>query len=462
MNFYLFSIESPAAAALSVTLIAYGVAVIAMTLASLVKTTRRKDPLIADAADGNGAVAPGVSVVIPFRNEEQNLNALLASIDKQNYKGMIEIILVNDMSTDGGADVIKKFIPRNKNLCINMIDLHQVIDTDIGTNISTNINTNINTDTRLTSKQKALDIGVDKSSHRLILFTDADMILEPTWVESMVNSHLSIGADMVFGHTAINGLLRRFATCNDRHCERSEAIQNNLSALMNTDCYSPTIIHEEHINVSNDTDNTVKRGFIDKLLILLESYQLEYLFSFAYAFSKINLTGSCMGNNILITKEAYAACGGQRGVGYTIVEDRALLELVRKRGFKTIAQEPFTVTAWTYPSRSPKQFVNQMLRWARGGLRPGGGLFVAGLLLLAQNIIFLLSMTCILPPVLMLQSVANFILTWAFLSISFCKNGSPVSKILFPAYYIFMMAETALFLPLMLLGRGIEWKDRRI
>ncbi len=424
MNLNLFFAEPPAfgLCVAFVTLLAYGGAVVAMTLTLLVRAPRPKNPpVIVDDTSGTRAIdvgTPGVSVVVPFRNEERNLSALLASIDNQNYKGMIEVVLVDDGSTDGGADVIKKFTPRNENLRVNAIDARSSADDGVGMCIDANA--------RLTSKQRALDAGVGESSHTLILFTDADMILEPTWVESMVNSRLSTGADMVFGHTAIA----------------------RVGLSVNTDA------------AINAVSGRIG-GFMRKWFVLLESYQLEYLFSFARAFSKLNLTGSCMGNNILVTKEAYAACGGQRGVGYTIVEDRALLALMRKKGFKAVAQEPFTVTAWTYPSRSKGQFVNQMLRWARGGLRPGGGLFVAGMLLLTQNIMFLLS-TVWTPPLLTLQCVANFMLTWIFLSISFHKNGSPVSKILFPAHYVFMMAETALFIPLTLFWRKIEWKDRKI
>jgi cellulose synthase/poly-beta-1,6-N-acetylglucosamine synthase-like glycosyltransferase len=395
MNFYLLFFY-----ALSAPLFAYCCAVIAMTLALLVKVARRKGLPAVDTEDINDAInygAPGVSVVIPFRNEERNLNGLLASIDRQDYGGMMEVVLVNDGSTDGGAGVIEKFAPDNRRLRIRTIELLPAADT------------------RLTSKQQALDLGVDRASYRLILFTDADMILEPTWVGSMVNSHLSTGAGLVFGHTAIVG-----------GGHRQPAVG--------------------------------RRG----LFAVLESYQLEYLFSFACAFSRLNLTGSCMGNNILVTKEAYAACGGQRGVGYSIVEDRALLGLMRKKGFKAAAQEPFTVTAWTYPSQSTGRFVNQMLRWAAGGLRPGGGLFAAGLLLLTQNVVFMLSMIGTLPPALTLLSAANFMLTWAFLSISFHKNRSPASKFLYPLYYVFMMVETAVFVPLMLFKRRIDWKDRKV
>jgi cellulose synthase/poly-beta-1,6-N-acetylglucosamine synthase-like glycosyltransferase len=419
MNFYLF-----------IPLIAYGGAVAALTVALFIKTKRhskggnppsaryRQGPTAVDTANRQGATggreAPGVSVVVPFRNEERNLNALLASVDNQSYSGMIELIPVNDRSTDGGAEIIKKFMPNNPNLSINTIDMPPPADTE----------------TKLTSKQRALDTGVDRASYELILFTDADMILAPAWIASMVDSHLSTGAGLVFGHTSvtIHGLRR-----NDN---------KTAMTAFNTASRHPT--------------------FFRRLFMLFEAYQLEYLFSFARAFSKLNLMGSCMGNNVLVTKAGYTACGGQRGIGYTIVEDRALMGIMRKKGIKTVAQEPFTVTAWTYPSRSTGQFVNQMLRWAAGGLRPGNGLFAAGLLLLAQNAMFLLSIMGVMPPLQALLSATNFLLTWAFLSISFHRNGSPVSTILFPAYYIFMMIETAVFVPLMLFKRRIDWKGRKV
>ena len=343
-------------------------------------------------ASGAGVVdgPPGVSVVIPFRNEERNIVPLLESLAKQSYGGETEVILVNDRSDDNGVNAVKEFLRHNDNtnITIKIIDLEPPDEMP------------------LTSKQRALDLGVSRSSHPLIAFTDADMLLAPEWIESLAGSQLSTGAALVFGHTSV--------------------IDDKKS-----------------------------------LFTLFEAYQLELLFSFAHAFAGLNLTGSCMGNNILVTKEAYRQCGGQRGVGRAIVEDRALLKLMRRKGFKTCSAEPFTVTARTYPSRTKRQFFNQAMRWARGGLRPGGGLFAAGLLLLTQNVIFLLSVTGIMPWAITVQSVANFLLTWIFLSISFHKNGSPAPKLLFPAYYVFMMAETVIFGLALILRPKIDWKGRK-
>ena len=47
-----------------------------------------------------GQKLPGISIVIPFRNEAGNLPGLIASLDEQTYAGDFEIVLVNDGSTD--------------------------------------------------------------------------------------------------------------------------------------------------------------------------------------------------------------------------------------------------------------------------------------------------------------------------------------------------------------------------
>ena len=334
---------------------------------------------------------PGVSVVIPFRNEEHNLKTLLRSIEEQKYSGQFEVIFVNDHSDDNGPQIITSYQKSNTDsaFSIKLVDL-------------------TNPHNALTSKQQAIHLGVEAAAYPLIAFTDADMILKPEWIESLVNDQLRSGASLIFGHTAVTS-------------ERKAGI-----------------------------------------FAALEAFQLSLLFCYAYVFSKLNLTGSCMGNNLLVTKEDYLKCGGQSAIGYSIVEDRALLKLFRKNGLKTKAQEPFYVTALTFPARSKKQFFNQMMRWAAGGLHPGGGLFAAGILLFVQNVLFLLSIVNITPDVIKLLSVVNFFLTWIFLAVSFSKNKSSASKLMYPLYYIFMMIETLVFGIALMFRSKVVWKDRKL
>ena len=53
---------------------------------------------------------PSVSVIIPMKNEEDYVAACLASVARQDYpKDLIEIIVVDGMSTDGSVHIVRKF-----------------------------------------------------------------------------------------------------------------------------------------------------------------------------------------------------------------------------------------------------------------------------------------------------------------------------------------------------------------
>ncbi|HKJ06892.1 MAG TPA: glycosyltransferase [Flavobacteriaceae bacterium] len=103
------------------------------------------------------------SILIPFRNEAENLPRLLASILKIDYpKNLYEIIFIDDFSTDQSITLISKFIKENKfkNCCI----------------IQNNI-------TSTSPKKEAITLGVNKSKFKWIITTDADCILPKLWLQ---------------------------------------------------------------------------------------------------------------------------------------------------------------------------------------------------------------------------------------------------------------------------------------
>ena len=64
------------------------------------------------------------SIVIPFRNEAENLPDLLKSIETLNYpKHLFEIIFVDDESEDNSVEIIQKVLDTSR--------LHQDTRTDI-------------------------------------------------------------------------------------------------------------------------------------------------------------------------------------------------------------------------------------------------------------------------------------------------------------------------------------------
>jgi len=57
------------------------------------------------SADSIGST-PSVAVVVPFRNEGENLPTITASLLAQDYPGEAELIFIDDHSDDGGADLL--------------------------------------------------------------------------------------------------------------------------------------------------------------------------------------------------------------------------------------------------------------------------------------------------------------------------------------------------------------------
>ncbi len=64
-------------------------------------------------ADRNNG--PKVSIIIPARNEEHNLGRLLDSLIKQTYRN-IEILVINDQSTDNTQAVIDRYKKKDKRI----------------------------------------------------------------------------------------------------------------------------------------------------------------------------------------------------------------------------------------------------------------------------------------------------------------------------------------------------------
>ena len=71
---------------------------------------------------------PAVSVVIPARNEERNLEQALQSVLALDYPDL-EIIVVNDRSTDGTGSILEKMAARDARLAVVTIaDLPDGLD----------------------------------------------------------------------------------------------------------------------------------------------------------------------------------------------------------------------------------------------------------------------------------------------------------------------------------------------
>ncbi|MBN1309634.1 MAG: glycosyltransferase [Chitinispirillaceae bacterium] len=130
-----------------------------------------------------GTAIEPVSIVIPFKNEAENLPTLIAWLQQQDFQGTMEVVFIDDGSDDESRAIIERARAESAfavRLLTSRFDKKR----------------------SLTSKQQALDLGIREASYPLIALTDADMTLEKQWLRSLAVS-LHPGSDLVFGHTAI-------------------------------------------------------------------------------------------------------------------------------------------------------------------------------------------------------------------------------------------------------------------
>jgi len=130
---------------------------------------------------------PSLSIIIPARNEAINLPKLLPSLKSCNYPGPLEIIVVDDNSTDETAGIAKSFE-------VKVISLNTMVEGCLG-------------------KPYACHQGAKAAQGDWLLFTDADTIHTPNGLASAVThaiEHRLAGLSL-FVHQECKSYLDRLA-----------------------------------------------------------------------------------------------------------------------------------------------------------------------------------------------------------------------------------------------------------
>jgi cellulose synthase/poly-beta-1,6-N-acetylglucosamine synthase-like glycosyltransferase len=106
-----------------------------------------------------------LSIIIPARNEAANIENCLNSILQNNYPiNLFEIIVVDDHSEDETAGIVKKYATQNVKLIL----------------LKDFVNDKINS-----YKKKAIEVAIAQASGTLIITTDADCVVPPTWLQTI-------------------------------------------------------------------------------------------------------------------------------------------------------------------------------------------------------------------------------------------------------------------------------------
>jgi cellulose synthase/poly-beta-1,6-N-acetylglucosamine synthase-like glycosyltransferase len=128
-----------------------------------------------------------VTVLVPFRNEKENLKKLTEKLKSQNYSNSsYEIILINDHSEDDSEKQVDK--QKHDNLIL------------------------INLNNNEKGKKEALIKGFRHAKGELILTTDADCIPEENWIRTFAAYYKKHHPDLMASFVAIDekkGLLKK-------------------------------------------------------------------------------------------------------------------------------------------------------------------------------------------------------------------------------------------------------------
>ncbi len=328
---------------------------------------------------------PTVSVIVAARNEEALLRYCLDSLSRLTYpKEKLEVLVVNDHSTDATGSIIEDFARRFP--FIKSLDATQDVN---GT---------------LHGKANAIAQGVEHTTGEIILFTDADCVVQRGWVEETVKYYDAPSVGLVAGFTSL----------------RSRTLFEAIQAL---------------------------DWFI--------------LFSVAAGATRLRFPVTAVGNNLSVRREAYNSVGGYRSIPFSVTEDYALFHAITRRGY--VARFPIDAATLVFslPCESWKELYHQKKRWFIGGAAMDWkslSLFALGYVFKALLVLTLVvgNMAAVLSA-FALKTLLDVVLVWPALT-AFRAKRLLWYVIPFEIYYTLYVL---LFPLIVAFSRNVSWKERQ-
>jgi cellulose synthase/poly-beta-1,6-N-acetylglucosamine synthase-like glycosyltransferase len=241
--------------------------------------------------DNAGATfRPFVSVVIAARNEEINLPECLDSLVRQTYPAdKFEVIIADDGSTDQTAAVCTEYARMNANIK----PFHTVENP------------------HLPGKPNALDQAINRAQGEVVMITDADCTVPPTWIEATAQRYTpEVG--LVGGMT-----------------------------LQRTD----TAFHG------------------------MQSLDWAYILGVASSSAALGTPLGSIGNNLSFRKKAYDEVGGYGKIKFSITEDYSLVQaILGTEHWKFLYPIDERVLVESKPCPTLRSLLQQKHRWGKGGL----------------------------------------------------------------------------------------------
>lgn len=333
----------------------------------------------------NASHRPTVSVIVAARNEEKNLRHCLDSLSRLTYpKEKLEVLVVNDHSTDATSSIIDDFARR-----FSYIKSLSAIADPSG---------------RLHGKTNAIAQGIEHTSGEIILFTDADCVVQKGWVEETVKYYDTPSVGLVAGFTSLR-------------------VRTPFEAIQALDWF--------------------------------------VLFSIAAGTNRLRFPVTAVGNNLSVRRAAYDSIGGYRTIPFSVTEDYALFHAITHAG-RYVARFPIDARTLVFslPCESWKQLFDQKKRWFTGGAKMDW----KALSLFGVGYVF----KALLVLTLVLGDIAHFLVAFALKTFLDAVLVWPALKAFdarqlvgyFLPFEIYYTLYVLLFPPLVIFDRNVSWKER--
>jgi cellulose synthase/poly-beta-1,6-N-acetylglucosamine synthase-like glycosyltransferase len=257
-----------------------------------------------------------LTIIIPARNEAANIENCLNSIIQNNYPiNLFEIIVVDDHSEDETAGIVKKYASKN----IKLISLKDFV-----------------TDKINSYKKKAIEVAIAQASGTLIITTDADCIVPPTWLQTIAQFYEEKKPAFIAAPVLIE---TTYPAQTQNNNENAEGI--DLSRL------SPRSAEGKGVRLFQSLDFMTLQGIT------------------AAVVHKKQMT-MCNGANMAYERKAFDEVGGFAGIDNIASGDDMLLmhKIYKQYPDRVLFLNAKDAIVKTAAVNTISQFFNQRIRWA--------------------------------------------------------------------------------------------------
>ncbi len=376
---------------------------------------------------------PKISILVPARNEEENLPVLLRSLEKLNYpKEKTEILLGNDGSEDQTGGLMEEFaaryaIPKDGAGCsADSEGLASGLRGEFASRYTAATEDSTDSEDRttglkekpgrnratvrvvhlreeaghpLSGKTRVLAELADRATGEYLFFTDADIELPANWISGML-AGFDPDTGVVVGATGFR----------------------------------------------RSTPGAALQGI--EWLMALSIFKIA---------ADRGRPSTGLGNNMAVSRKAYDAVGGYQTLGFSIVEDYFLYKKIIEAGFGFRHLLSADILSFTVP---PRRYFEQRRRWIKGAMENAPAAMTGGILqALCIPLLFLLGL---INPVIPAVVSGILVLINAGLIVYFQRKLRITGYLRYlPLFTVYISTAWMMQFIYYLLSRQTIWKGRK-